>query len=156
MNDDGELSSDIPNGNHPLKTCSAEMLSALSCEQKTTPGTNLSPENRRGKSRSRLFLSLCCPELFLKTAQATQRLDIFGWLHNSKRHGPCMPYSGSQTLHWVVDAQYLSGSSSYSCKNISFVNLGDFVFQHESIQSCMFPNLQMALTLHQVIHQKGH
>lgn len=113
-------------------------------------------ESRRGKSRSRLSLSLCCPELFLKTAQATQRLHIYWRLLKSKRHCTRMPYSGSQTLHWVVDAQYLSGSSPYSCKNISFVKLGDFVYQHESIQSSMFLNLQMALTLHQVSHQKGH
>lgn len=173
MNCGGQLCSDTPNVNLLFKKrhlpvqlkcillspTSRKLYQELVCFQTSERG--------RGKSRSSLFLSLCCPELLPKTAQATQRLHIYWWLHNTEKllHLHALPWDilsslescyGSQTLQWLADAQYLSGSSSYSRKNNSFIKHGDFVLQHKSIQSSMFPSLQVALTLHQVIHWKGH
>lgn len=67
MNDDGEISSDTPNGNLLFKTsCSAEMLSALSCEQKTAPGTHWSSHiwKQERKEQIKTFLVLVLSRAF--------------------------------------------------------------------------------------------
>lgn len=150
-------------GTYSLKkipSCSDKMLSVLSCEQKTAPGTGLSSNIWRRERRSSLSLSPCCSELLPKTAQATQRLHIYWWLHNTESHYTCMPYSETYWVasclavghklytEWQMSSICQAQAPSYSGKNISFIKHGDFAFWHESTQSSMFPNLQMALSPH--------
>lgn len=136
--------------------CSAKMLSSVlradGCSRNHFAFKNVSKRERGEQSKPLLVLVLSRAS----SKNGTGSFYIYCWLRNAENYHTCLPYSeihrAAPTLavghqvHTGWQMPSLSGSSSCSCKNISFKEHGDFGVRREGAQSSVLPDLQRALT----------